>query len=111
MDFLSIFFSKLGMEDKIYCFWTGTNEMSENRKRNLQLLKDISGQIQPNNQNMDVKPIDFGRYIALLYICKDIKDPNKTGPRKIIYKICNENKSDANKIQNFFNNTLKLIKE
>jgi hypothetical protein len=74
------------------------------------LLKEIPGQIQPNNENMEVKPIDIGRYIALLYISKDYQNLSKMETRKIIYNICN-NKFDANKIQKFFTNTLKLIKE
>ena len=31
------------MERKIYCFWTGSNEMSENRRRSLDSMEEITG--------------------------------------------------------------------
>ena len=35
------------------------------------ICKKIPGDIQPTNKIMQLKPIDFGRYIALKYISKD----------------------------------------
>jgi hypothetical protein len=44
----------------IYCFWTGTNEMSENRKRCLRQLKQICGcnviLVDPSNLNNYILP-------------------------------------------------------
>jgi hypothetical protein len=38
------------------------------------LLKEIPGQIQPNNEIMTIDPKKIGGYIALLYICKTNND-------------------------------------
>ena len=43
IQFLSFFIYNINpIVNTIYCFWTGTNEMSENRKRCLKSLKEIS---------------------------------------------------------------------
>jgi hypothetical protein len=52
---------------------------NEQAKKIYELSKKITGTIQPTNQIRDpdkdnIKPVDIGRYIALLYICKNNQD-------------------------------------
>lgn len=39
----------------------------------MKISKNIPGSVQPTNDIMNLKPIDFGRYIAIKYINKDLK--------------------------------------
>ena len=72
-------------------YWLGKNNFLSTEESNLiiKISKDIPGSVQPTNVIMNLKPIDFGRYIAIKYINKHIN-----------FIIVNKNKIVINQINN-----------
>ena len=77
-------------------YWLGKNNFLSNEvsKLIIKISKDIPGSVQPTNDILKLKPIDFGRYIAIKYINKYlnfISDNNKD-KKIVINQINNEYK-------------------
>jgi len=52
--FIILYLNTNNLDKKLYCFWTGTNPLTENRKRNLKTLKNTGFEVilvTPDNLN------------------------------------------------------------